>query len=89
MFKRVIMSLAAGLLALVALQSPAAEAKGKGKPIKLKPHVHHVDKWRKWHAIPLHYIEAYAGGCDYQYWKWKTVGGPYWKSKYFRCRDIY
>lgn len=84
MSKKMIMGLVAGLLALSALQAPAAEAKGKG--IKIHIHKHHVLRWNKWYT-PYHVVAV--DDCGYYYWKWKHTGSFIWKSKYFACKGIY
>ncbi|MCL4766506.1 MAG: hypothetical protein KJZ80_09765 [Hyphomicrobiaceae bacterium] len=86
MSKKLIMSLVAGLMAVAALQAPAAEAKGKGKGLKIHIYKHHVLKWHNWHA-PLYVVGA--DDCGYYYWKWKHTGSFLWKSKYFACKGIY
>lgn len=85
MSRKMIMSLAAGLVALTALHSPAAEAKGKGKHFHHPKH--HVFGWHKWHVVPYRF--ATYDGCGFYYWKWKKYGGAYWKTKYFLCTGIY
>jgi len=75
MNKKMIMGLAAGLMALGALQAPAAEAKGKGfHGHKHHHHKHFVFKWHKWHKP--HYV--YYNDCGY-----------FWKTKYFACKGFY
>lgn len=85
MNKKMIMGIAAGLMALTALNAPAAEAKGKGG-IKIHIHKHHVWHKHKWHA-PFYYV-GYKD-CGYYFWKWKKTGTPYWKAKYFSCKAFY
>jgi hypothetical protein len=83
---KMIMGVAAGLMALTALNAPAAEAKGKaGIKIHIYPK-HHVLKWHKWH-VP-HHLVSYED-CGYYLWKWKKTGTMFWKSKYFTCKAIY
>ena len=86
MSNKMIMGLAAGLIALTALQAPAAEAKGKGWHKFNDNHKHHVMKWHKWHA-PYHYV--HFNDCGHYFWKWKHTGNFFWKTKYFACKGIY
>ena len=86
MSTKLIMGVTAGLLVLATLQSPTAEAKGKGKHIS-HAHKHHVHKWHKWRVVPYQFVNF--DGCGAYYWKWKNYGGAYWKEKYFGCADIY
>lgn len=80
MNKKMIMGIAAGLMALTALNAPAAEAKSKGG-IKIHIHKHHVHK-HKWHS-PYHFVSH--NDCGYYFWKWKKTGAFFWKAKYFSC----
>lgn len=86
MNKKMIMGLAAGLMALGALQAPPAEAKGKGfHGHKHHHHKHFVFKWHKWHKP--HYV--YYNDCGYYFFKWKSTGKYFWKNKYFACKGFY
>ena len=80
MSRKMIMGLAAGLMALTALQTPAAEAKGKGFHFHGhgKHHKFVVYKWYKPHYHVSH-------GCEFYLWKWKHTGKFFWKKKYFAC----
>ncbi len=88
MSKFVIMSVAAGLMATLAMTASDADAKGKYKYKHVpKSHKHHVHKWHKWHVMPYRY--ASLGKCEYYFWKWQSGGGSYWKNKYRFCAGIY
>lgn len=86
MNRKMIMGLAAGFLALSALNAPAVEAKGKGGPHIHRHIKHHAWKWHKWHAP--RYVVGYSD-CGFYFWKWQKTGRHFWKSKYFACKAIY
>lgn len=85
MSKKVIMGLAAGLMALSALQAPAAEAKGKGFHGHKLHHKHFGFKWHKWHKP--HFVQF--NDCGFYFFKWKKTGRIFWKTKYFACKGFY
>lgn len=85
MSKNIIMSLAAALMALSALQAPAAEAKGKGFHGHKLHHHHHKHFGSKWHKS--HFVRF--NDCGSYFFKWKKTGKLFWKTKYFACKDFY
>ena len=83
MSKKMIMGLAAGLMALSALQAPVAEAKGKG--FHFHGHKHHKHFGYKWHKP--HFV--HFNDCGFYFLKWKRTGKVFWKTKYFACKGFY
>ena len=86
MQRKMMMSLAFGLAVVTTGQSSAAQTGGK-----TEQHVQDCDRrmstWRLWRVPPFQI--ASSKGCSQYYWKWKTYGGLYWKTKYLTCTGIY
>ncbi|MGI9520085.1 MAG: hypothetical protein ACR2PG_00420 [Hyphomicrobiaceae bacterium] len=96
MSKKSIIGLAAAIMALGAVSTSSASAAGvTGATVDtLTPAMSDgIVKTgrrgfkRKWRHRRHFYKFRHGYGCGYFYYKWKRTGRPFWKYKFFDCRD--
>lgn len=66
-------------------QAGKARTAHRGKSYRGRGHSNRRSVGRALRGVYI--IGEGSGGCSYSYRKWQTTGSPYWRSRYYDCRN--